>query len=69
MTVKMAHSIGFFLCEHCSSVHIGMWRNGEMFAEAIPDNPEMVVAEMQAAIAESNERRGIAPKSVLAHKH
>lgn len=69
MKVKMVQSMSFFLCENCSAVHIGLWRNGQMFAEAIPMDPDAVVAELQAAIAESKARQGITSSPVIAHKH
>jgi hypothetical protein len=48
-----AQAIGFFLCPDCNSVHIGFWRNGVMFAEAIPGDIDAVNAEFQKAIADS----------------
>lgn len=59
MKPKIAQSINFFLCEHCSAVHIGMWRNGRMFAEAIPDDPDSVAAALIEAIAESRLRKDV----------
>jgi hypothetical protein len=53
----MAHSIDFFLCEDCAAVHIGMWRNGRMFAEAIPLDIEAVAAALAKAIADSRTRK------------
>lgn len=63
---KMAQKISIFLCEHCAAVHIGMWRDGKMFAEAIPADIATLSLELQAAIVESNQRRG---KSTDTHKH
>ena len=63
MKPKMAQSINFFLCEHCASVHIGFWRNGRMFAEAIPDDIEGVAAALTETIAESRRLRSPAPAS------
>ena len=53
----MAQQISFFLCDHCAAVHIGMYRNGRMFAEAIPEDIEAVAADLRATIAASRERR------------
>lgn len=64
MKVTMAQQIRIYLCEHCSSVHIGFFRNGELFAEAIPNDAELVLDEMVAAVIVSRERA--APKG---HRH
>lgn len=64
---KMAQSIGVFLCEQCASVHIGFWRNGKMYAEAIPDNIEAVAAELNAAIEESRRRQRGLPAPAIKH--
>jgi len=65
MAPKLAQSISFFLCEHCHSVHIGLWRNGKMYAEAIPTDIDGVAADLAATIEESRRRQRGAP---LAHK-
>ena len=57
MKPKLADGIEVFLCEHCSAVHIGMWRGGKMFAEAIPDQPEAFLAELQEKIALSQREQ------------
>lgn len=62
MNVTMAQQIRVYLCEHCASVHIGLFRNGELFAEAIPNDAEEVLAEMVAAVVESKERGAPAGK-------
>jgi hypothetical protein len=64
--VKMAQRIGLFLCEHCASVHIGFWRNGQMFAEATPNDIEAVAADLVATIAESRALQGV-PTSESKH--
>ncbi|RUV17885.1 MULTISPECIES: hypothetical protein [unclassified Mesorhizobium] len=69
MKVKRAETIAFFLCDECSAVHIGLWRNGQMFAEAIPLDPDAVVADLQATIAESKARQGITNTPVIGHTH
>ncbi len=53
MKPRMAQQITVFLCDHCASVHIGMGRNGKMFAEAIPNDAEAVARDLLASIAES----------------
>lgn len=58
MKKKMAQAISVYLCEHCASIHIGMYRGGELFAEAIPDNPGELLNEMRLALAESQLRQG-----------
>lgn len=55
--VKMAQRLSFYLCEHCASVHIAFWRNGEIFAEAIPDDIAAVAEDLDRAIVESVERQ------------
>lgn len=57
MKPKMAQSIGFFLCPDCASVHIGFWRDGKMFAEAIPNDITAVAEDLDRTILESIERR------------
>jgi len=52
---KMAQIISAYVCEHCSSVHIGLFRNGRLFAEAIPHDPQAFAADLAKAIAESRE--------------
>jgi len=69
MAVKMVESISIFLCENCSSVHIGLWRHGRMFAEAIPVDIDTLVDELNAAVAESKARQGITNTPSTAHKH
>jgi len=69
MKVKRAETMAFFLCDNCSAVHIGMWRNGQMFAEAIPYDPDAVLADLQTTIAESKARQGITSTPVIANKH
>lgn len=69
MKVKMAQSISIFLCEHCASVHIGFYRNGHLFAEAIPSDIDTLAQELAAQIAESKARQGITNTPVIAHKH
>lgn len=58
--VKKAEQLQIFLCEHCASVHIGLWRGGQMFAEAIPDDPGEVLNELRLAIDESQQRQASA---------
>lgn len=55
MKVKKAEGLCFFLCENCAAVHIGFWRGGKMFAEAIPDDIDGVAVALNKAIAESRE--------------
>lgn len=69
MKTKRAETLSFFLCENCSAVHIGMWRNGQMFAEAIPYDADAVLADLQATIAESRARQGITNAPSIGHKH
>lgn len=69
MKSKMAHMMAVFLCDHCSAVHVGMWRNGEMFAEAIPMDPDAFAADLLATIAESKARSAGGAAPVIAHKH
>lgn len=69
MKVKRAETMAFFLCEDCASVHIGLWRNGQMFAEAIPYDAEAVLSDLQATIAESKARQGVASTPVIGHRH
>jgi len=57
MAVKRAEEISIFLCEHCASVHIGLFRNGKLFAEAIPNEPEEILDEMRLAIVASKVRK------------
>lgn len=57
--VTKAQQVGFFLCEKCSSVHIGMWRNGEMFAEAIPDDIIAVAMALNETIIASAARKSL----------
>lgn len=54
MKVKMAQTIQVYLCDECASVHIGMFRGGKLFAEAIPFDPKAFAADLQIAIAESD---------------
>lgn len=56
--VKMAQHMEIYLCEHCAAVHIGFFRDGKLFAEAIPNYPELMLVELQQAIAESQRRQG-----------
>lgn len=65
MKVKMAQEIRFYLCDECASVHIGLFRNGQLYAEAIPVNPDMVLEDLRLTIAESRLRN--APTSGSAH--
>lgn len=58
--VKKAQTIRVFLCDHCAAVHIGLYRNGQMFAEAIPHEIEELAADLASAIAESKARRAAA---------
>jgi glutaredoxin len=53
----MAHTIQAFTCPHCAAVHIGMFRNGKMFAEAIPVEIEGFAKSLAEKIAESRERQ------------
>lgn len=53
----MAQQLKIYLCEHCAAVHIGFFRNGEMFAEAIPNDADEVLHEMMIAVAESRQRQ------------
>ncbi|MHB2265005.1 hypothetical protein [Aliihoeflea sp. PC F10.4] len=53
MKIKMAHGINVFMCDKCAAVHIGLWRNGKMFAEAIPFDPKVFAQDLNEAIAES----------------
>lgn len=55
--IKLADSIGFYLCDHCSAVHIALLRNGKQFAEATPLDIEDVLSELKAVIAESKQRQ------------
>ncbi len=57
MKIKMAEHIEIYLCDHCASVHIGLYRNGQLFAEAIPNHAEIVLEELTAAVAESQKRQ------------
>lgn len=57
MKVRMAETIQVYLCEDCASVHIGMFRKGELFAEAIPFDANALARELLAAIAESEARQ------------
>lgn len=54
---RMAETLTVFLCDHCAAVHIGFWRKGEMFAEAIPDDIEAVARRLEEAVEESRQRR------------
>lgn len=54
MNPKMAHTIQVFLCDECSAVHIGMFRNGKLIAEAIPFDPKAFARDLNAAISESD---------------
>lgn len=67
MKPKMADSINIFMCKHCSAVHIGMWRNGKMFAEAIPMQPDALVTDLVEAVEYS--RRLQAGGAPAGHKH
>lgn len=58
MKVKMAETLQFYLCDHCAAVHIGLFRNGKLFAEAIPIDADAVLQDLQATIAESRQRQG-----------
>ncbi|MGX9145875.1 hypothetical protein [Mesorhizobium sp. 128a] len=69
MKVKMAQSIAIYLCENCASVHIGFYRNGQLFAEAIPNDIETLASELAAQIAESKARQGIRSTPGITHKH
>lgn len=60
MKVKMAQQMQFYLCGDCSAVHVAFYRNGKIFAEAIPNNPEEMLAELAACIEESKALRGAA---------
>ncbi|MDB5522810.1 MAG: hypothetical protein JWM58_573 [Rhizobium sp.] len=55
--VKMAEQIEFYLCDHCAAVHIGFYRQGKLFAEAIPDDPGLMLKEMTDAITKSKQRQ------------
>ena len=57
MKPKMAQQISFYLCDHCAAVHIAFWRNGKVYAEAIPDDIGAVAEDLDKAIVESVERR------------
>ncbi|TGT72959.1 hypothetical protein EN802_13870 [bacterium M00.F.Ca.ET.159.01.1.1] len=69
MKAKMAQSIAIYLCENCASVYIGFYRNGQLFAEAIPNDIDTLAQELAAQIAESKARQGITNTPVIAHKH
>lgn len=64
MAAKRAQEISIFLCENCSAVHIGLFRNGKMFAEAIPDNAGAVLNELRLKVVESQMRRDGASKGM-----
>ena len=60
--ILMAHRISVFNCEFCSSVHIALWRNGKMIAEAIPASvvtAELFRNDLDEAIAEQRRREGL----------
>ncbi|MGS1095828.1 hypothetical protein ACVCNR_14720 [Aquamicrobium terrae] len=57
MKPKMAQRISFYLCDHCAAVHIAFWRNGKIFAEAIPDDITAVAQDLDNTIVESIDRR------------
>ena len=57
MKPKLAQKISFYLCDHCAAVHIAFYRNGKIFAEAIPEDISAVAEELDRAIVESVERR------------
>lgn len=57
MKPKMAQRISFYLCDHCAAVHIAFWRNGKVFAEAIPDDIGAVAEDLDETIVESVERQ------------
>lgn len=61
MKIRMAEQITVFLCEHCDAVHIAMWRNGKIFAQAIPMDAAAVAGDLNAAIAESLARQAGLP--------
>lgn len=63
MKVKMAQSINVFMCEHCAAVHIGLYRNGKMFAEAIPLDASAFAKDLAEAIAESEALQAGAPSA------
>jgi hypothetical protein len=58
MTVKRAEQIEIFLCDHCAAVHIGLFCDGEMFAEAIPTDPIPLLENLAEMIDESDRRQG-----------
>jgi hypothetical protein len=57
MKVIRAEKIEVFLCDQCAAVHIGLWRDGTMFAEAIPFDPKTFAGALAEAIAESEARQ------------
>lgn len=51
--VTMAHRISVENCECCGGVHIQLWRNGQMFAVAIPSDAgiaEQLSTDLQGAV-------------------
>jgi hypothetical protein len=58
---KMAHSISVSNCECCGQVHVELWRNGQMFAVAIPNDAataERLAFDIQNAAAEARKHGG-----------
>lgn len=63
MTIKKAQVIQVFLCEQCAAVHIGFWRDGRMFAEAIPSDIAAFAADLKEKMDESTRRQRLTPSS------
>lgn len=53
MKIKRAQSISCFICPDCTAVHIGFFRDGKMFAEAIPNDIDAVAADFTDKIKEA----------------
>lgn len=61
MKIKMADRIQVFLCDEYSAVHIGMFRKGKLFAEAIPFDVKAFAHDLNEAIAESEAHQAGQP--------
>lgn len=63
MKPKMAHKISAEICSNpnCGCVHIALWRDGKIFAEAVPvtlETADLLAKDILEAAAEIRARKG-----------
>lgn len=56
--IKFADQIEVSLCDDCAAVNIELWRDGRVFAVAVPVDPSEFARDLAEAIALSTARQG-----------